>query len=468
MALVSSTEALASLPKPVASALKRAGVSQNQVGIYVKEIGKRLPPLISLNAGKPMNPASVMKLLTTFTALNLLGPNHTWQTTFLANVPVSEYGDLMGNLYLRGGGDPFFLLENFWLLLAQLRSAGVKTIHGDLVIDRQLYDVLASDADAFFENGVRPYEVEPSALTLGFGVLRFLLTAQHNKVQVSLSPNLSNIQVVNRLRPAGGSCTGLNDRIQFKARPQISGSYQVILSGTYPNSCEKRFWYISSIPNIDFIRSVFETIWSDLGGQLTGIVRAGQTPLDATELTTVVSQPLSDIIKLTNKYSNNVMARLLLLNIGLEGSRQGDRGVSLPAFVTEQDGANQLKKYLIKQGLSMPELKIENGSGLSNTSRVSPESVGRLLEKAWMGPWQAEFSASLPIAGLDGTMSSRLKQSSQIRVKTGTLSSVKSIAGYVSTRSGKTYSVVFIANGVGAERTISAQDLLLNWVRALP
>jgi D-alanyl-D-alanine carboxypeptidase/D-alanyl-D-alanine-endopeptidase (penicillin-binding protein 4) len=139
--------ASAQLPAPVAGALKAAGIPASAVSLHVQEVGGGAVRA-SHNAGAAMNPASVMKLLTTYAALELLGPAHVWKTEAWVLVPPDENGIVAGDLYLRGSGDPKLNFEQFWLLLRQLRARGVRDVRGDLVLDRTLFDLPEHDPSA--------------------------------------------------------------------------------------------------------------------------------------------------------------------------------------------------------------------------------------------------------------------------------------------------------------------------------
>ena len=143
-ALVANTQ---SLPPSVLEALKKANVPLDSVAVIVKDVNAR-DALISLNADKPMNPASVMKLFTTYAGLELLGPGYTWKTEVYAGGEIRN-GTLYGDFILKGGGDPKLTVERFWLLLKQLRERGLQTVRGDLVLDRSLFEPIAYEPAKF-------------------------------------------------------------------------------------------------------------------------------------------------------------------------------------------------------------------------------------------------------------------------------------------------------------------------------
>ena len=159
-----------------------------------------------------------------------------------------------------------------------------------------------------------------------------------------------------------------------------------------------------------------------------------------------------------NKFSNNVMARQLYLTIAADQA-------GVPASTA--NGQRAIKAWLARKGIDVPELVIENGSGLSRIERISAQSLTTLLVAAFRSPVMPELVASLPLIAVDGTMRRRMKSESiagQAHIKTGSLSDVRAIAGYVLDRNGRRYAVSMIVNHANAQQSQAAQDALLNWV----
>jgi D-alanyl-D-alanine carboxypeptidase/D-alanyl-D-alanine-endopeptidase (penicillin-binding protein 4) len=168
------------------------------------------------------------------------------------------------------------------------------------------------------------------------------------------------------------------------------------------------------------------------------------------------SPPLALVVRDINKFSNNVMTRQLLLTLGAEDSGQPG---------STELGATALRRVLAARGLPMPELVIDNGSGLSRSERIAPANLAALLVDAWRSPLMPEFVASLPIMGVDGTTRARRAAVAASHIKTGQLADVRAIAGYVHADSGRRYAVVAIVNDAAAGRAQRAHDLLLDWVK---
>lgn len=439
------------LPPAVSSALEQAHVPLASVGIVVQEVGSKTA-LISLNPDKPMNPASVMKVLTTYAALDLLGPAYAWKTEAWLNGPLDASGVLHGDLILKGYGDPNLTLEQFWLWLRELRNRGLREIQGDLVLDRSAFDLPPFDPGAFDNDPMRPYNAGPDALAINGSVLTFKLVPKGDAVQLLPEPALDGISVENHLRPAKDmACGEWDDRIRADFTER-----RLTLSGPYPEACGEKNYYLSPLPARDYTYALFRSLWQELGGTLKGRLRDGFVPADATLLSCRTSAPLAEMVRTTNKFSNNLMARQIFLGLS---AAQG-RGSIARSLAVVHD-------WLRAKGEDFPELRLENGAGLSRTERISPRHLARLLQWANGSSLQPEFEASLPIAGVDGTLRKRYRDhqvAGHAHLKSGTLNEASAIAGFVHADTGRQWIVVFIANQVNAAAAIPAQVALVNWL----
>ncbi|HEY4997817.1 MAG TPA: D-alanyl-D-alanine carboxypeptidase, partial [Usitatibacter sp.] len=227
-------------------------------------------------------------------------------------------------------------------------------------------------------------------------------------------------------------------------------------SGQYPADCGEKTWALALFDGPRFTESVLRWIWSEAGGVLRGRVRAGPTPADATLFHRYDSQPLANLVRDMNKFSNNVMARHLFLALSAERGAPGEARAS-EAVVRE---------WLSAKDIDATGLAIENGSGLSRDDRISAALLAALLRSAWMSPVMPELASSLPIFATDGTLKSRqgAGAAGQAHLKGGTLNGVQSIAGYESDRSGRRWIVVMILNHPNANAAQPAIDALVEWV----
>ncbi|WP_291854585.1 D-alanyl-D-alanine carboxypeptidase/D-alanyl-D-alanine-endopeptidase [Accumulibacter sp.] len=440
----------AELPATVAHALEEAGIAPRSVGMVVQAIDGG-PALLSHNARQALNPASTMKLLTTYAALELLGPAHTWNTEALVDSPPAD-GRLAGNLYLRGSGDPKLGLEQFWLLLRQIRARGVSEINGDLILDRSAFALPAHDPGEFDKQPLRPYNAGPDALLVNLKSIRLTLQPDPagKAVKVFAETPSDGLRIANRLNLGREACGDWREQI----RTTVAGQ-TIELSGSFPATCGEKALHLAPWPADNQVESLFRALWRELGGSLRGGVRQGRTPAGAGLLAIQESPALGEVVREINKYSNNVMARQLFLSLDVER----------PA--TAEGARRQIAGWLQAKNLAMPELVVDNGSGLSRSERISAESLAQLLRAAWQSPVMPELMASLPLAGMDGTLRKRLNGgavSGRAHVKTGYLEGVRAIAGYVLDNSGKRWIVVCLINDPKARLGKPAIDALLLWV----
>jgi D-alanyl-D-alanine carboxypeptidase/D-alanyl-D-alanine-endopeptidase (penicillin-binding protein 4) len=452
---LSALLARAELPPAVVQALAAAQIPATSVAVVVQPVDAAQPLLIH-NANQSMNPASVMKLLTTYAALDLLGPAYTWQTTVWSDATVVD-GTLAGNLYLKGSGDPRFAIEHLWALLRQLRVRGIDRISGDIVLDGSAFAAIDFDPAAFDNKPMRPYNVGPNALLINFQALRFTLQPADGQARVLLETPSDGLRLDNRLRLVGGPCTSdWKDRISLRLQPERDGQ-RLEIAGTYASLCGERPLNLAPLPPATQAAGLIRALWRELGGGLRGQVREGRLPAIATPLARHDSAPLAEIIRDINKFSNNVMARQLFLTLGASDSEAASGDLA----------GRRLADWLLRRRLHFPELVVDNGSGLSRRERISAASMNSLLLDAWKNPLMPEFVSSLPLAGIDGTMKKRLNggaPAGRAHIKTGTLEGVKTAAGYALDGSGRRYALTIFINDPQAGAGNAAIDALLTWV----
>jgi D-alanyl-D-alanine carboxypeptidase/D-alanyl-D-alanine-endopeptidase (penicillin-binding protein 4) len=442
----------AQLPKPALQALRPAGIPESSVSAWVQELGAG-KPTVALHGEAAVNPASVMKLVTTYAALELLGPAYRWKTEAYVD------GE---QLFLRGYGDPKLNYESFWMLLRQLRGRGLKDLRGDIVLDRSFFGPAQY---APFDNDVfRPYNVTPDALLVNFKSLRFTFVPETDKgVRVFAEPALPGMELVNSLRLADGSCPDGNRAF----REMIQASFQsqpprASFSGVYPAGCGERELNVALHRPLDYIGAMIRQLWTEMGGSWSGAVRDGSVPPNARLVYVHESEPLAEIVRDINKFSNNVMARQLYLTLGAELGGPPARA---------EEASRAIREWLRGKKIAAPELTFENGSGLSRVERISAQHLAQLLQAAWFSPVMPEFVSSLPVVAADGTMRKRLRGEAiagNAHIKTGLLSDARAIAGYVLDRRGHRHVVVMIVNHPRAPQADAAMDALLEWVYDSP
>ena len=451
-------QAQGTLPAPARQALAGAGIPAASVAAVVQEVGSH-QDILRTNAGAAMNPASVMKLVTTYAALELLGPAYRWNTEAYATGAMQD-GVLEGDLFLKGGGDPKLDLEAFTRLVRALRGKGLREIRGDLVLDRSRFERNGGDAARFDGDPFRPYNVQPDALLVNYKSVRFAFLAEPERaaVRIYTEPRPPALEVINALRLAEGACPE-GSAFRELLKPTFEPARQrAVFSGQYPVSCGEKHLNVALLEPNDQVAGVMRQLWSESGGAWNGSARDGLVPPGARLLHALESPPLADIVHDTNKFSNNIMARHLFLTLGAEGA-------GAPASAEKSLAA--IRGWLAAKKIAAPELVMENGSGLSRIERISAGNLAALLQAAWRSAVMPEFISSMPIAGTDGTMRRRVNGegiTGQAHIKTGLLSDVRAMAGYVLDRHGRRMVVVMIVNHANAHQAQPAMDALLRWI----
>lgn len=453
-----AAEPPAALPGVVTRLLAKFKVPADSLSLYIKE-HSAAGPLIAHEVDTPRIPASVLKVLTTYAALELLGPDYTWETHFHLDGKLSNDGTLNGNLVIQGGGDPFLVQESFWHMLHTLRLKGLKHIKGDLLIDDGLFEIEPGSPGDFDEHPYHVYNALPDATLINFRANEFHLTPRGGGVSIYADPVASNLEIRNKLHAVSGPCTGRHKPVRMFVQQTDSGAV-VEFKGDYLPACGEQTFIRSVLPNYQYVFGVFKALWESMDGTITGSYGPAIDYDDGQPFYVVKSRPLSEIITYINKFSNNVMTRQLLLTLGREIN--GGQG-------TKQSGAAAISEWLTRIGVPTEGLVVDNGSGLSRTTRITARTLGLLLEHAYEGPYQPEFFSSLPLAGVDGTMRKRLRGRvvpGDIRMKTGIIDNVRSMAGYVKTKNKNEYFVVSLQNYPGIQSTTGTiiQDALLKWL----
>lgn len=469
-ASVSAQTPVSVLPESVSSLLKQSGIPESAVGVYVRETGTSAP-LLSINAHAGMNPASVMKLVTTFAALELLGPAYTWKTEVYTEGTL-EGDRLQGNLLMKGYGDPKLNLENFWLLARRLRQTGLREITGDLVLDNSYFDLPASNPAGFDGKPYRAYNIPPEALLVNYRTTSFRLiphpAGKTVRIIADPLPELVNLQ--NNLKLTQHACNEWRDALSTDIQPGKTEASQpdVVFNGQYSIHCGEKQLLLGLHNSPAYTFLLFRQLWSQHGGVIHGKVRTGVIPEGKSLLETWWSPPLAEIVRDINKFSNNIAARQLYLATGVAGIEKPGLDTA-PATLEKSHAA--VRQWLVSKQLDFPELVIENGSGLSRKERISPQHMGELLLTAWHSRVMPEFISSMPVTATDGTMKKRMNHSDvagQAHIKTGLLEGVKTMAGYVLGKSGKRMVVVFLVNHPKAGNAQPAMDTLLQWVYEQP
>jgi D-alanyl-D-alanine carboxypeptidase/D-alanyl-D-alanine-endopeptidase (penicillin-binding protein 4) len=441
------------LPEPVLTALSRAKVPADAVALLVMEADGGNAPRLSHRAGQPMNPASVMKLVTTVAALDLLGPAYTWRTPVWVAGPVVD-GVLKGNVIIQGQGDPKLVLEKIWLLLRRLQGLGIHTIGGDIVLDNSMFALPAADTAEFDGEPLRPYNTTPEALLVNYKsvVMTFAPDPLANQARVQFDPPLWGVhwQTSVQLSPAKAGSQGACNDYRASLKADFSDPLSIRFDGSYAASCGEKVWPVAYADPASYNARAIEGLWRSMGGQLTGTVHLGAAPQEPATFE-LLSPPLAEVIRDINKFSNNVMAQQVFLTLGL------------PAPATPESARQALRQWWQRRISAIDVPTIDNGSGLSRHNRISAQQLGQLLQVAYAAPTMPELMSSLPLVGVDGTLKRSLAGHASAHLKTGSLKDVTALAGYVHAASGKRYVLVAMVNHPNAAAVRPALDALIDW-----
>jgi serine-type D-Ala-D-Ala carboxypeptidase/endopeptidase (penicillin-binding protein 4) len=465
------------LPPKVAEILKRVQIGRKDIALHAQAIDAS-EPLLSINAQEPFVLASTAKLITTLSALELLGPTFRWQTSAHLGTPLRK-GRIDGDLTLVGGGDPLLNDQQLLSWFGKMQKRGLREIGGDIVIDRQAFRLTAKDfANTPKPSWDNPHHANPDAFLLNEGQFDVLLRNGARGLEVSLRPELPAIKLDVQIQVSSLACADRKKPISADWRADDSS---IVLSGEWSKDCNPHSVAIAPWSNAELSAQTVAMLWRKAGGVLEGsvvehvnnvpsnnvppkevtparIMRTSVRPVSRKAWMVFESAPLLEVIRPINKWSNNVVSRQLFLSLSAE----------FPKRVASSESAQQsLVNWLATRGLNTTEMKLENGSGLSREERGQALVLARLLIEAWSSPIGRSLLDSMSIVGVDGTMAGRLKSSpvaGHAFIKTGSLNAVRAVAGFVRSKSGKNYAVVANINHEDAHLALPAIDAFIEWV----
>lgn len=466
LAAAASTPARATdLPPDVRSALQRARVPESALSVVVQEAGTGRT-VLSHQARQSVNPASLVKLVTTYAALDLLGPAWSWSTTVGWSGALRE-GVLEGDLFIRGSGDPKLVPERLWQGLRRLQQAGVRDIRGDLVLDRSAFAPAEGSPADFDGDASRPYNVQPDALLINFHAITWTITPDTARGVARLVAETDPLGTPARSVPlTPGPCedwrSGLKAVVGMGGAGAAGTDGAVRFTGSYPTACGEQTWPMADPDPAGHGARLIATLWKDLGGTLSGRVRDGRWPTGLRAQQEWRSPPLAEAVRDINKFSNNVMAQQLFLTLAAQ---------RLPGQPATPEAARETLRRWVAERIgdgAAGELVLDNGSGLSRHTRLTAQWLAHLLQHAWSSPVMPELMASLPVNGLDGTMRRSRAPAGRAHLKTGSLRDVAGLAGYVLDDTGRRRVLVAVIQHPNANAARPALDALVQWALKAP
>ncbi|MBD3789042.1 MAG: D-alanyl-D-alanine carboxypeptidase/D-alanyl-D-alanine-endopeptidase [Campylobacterales bacterium] len=443
----------AALPAQIQAQLNKSGISKNEVAVYIKEVGGR--EIATFNATKTMVPASVMKVLTTYSSVLTLGFDYRWPTQFYTSGTLQN-GVLKGDLVVRAFGDPSLGSEDLDDIVNQIRNSGIREIRGNIIIDRSYFKVGNKDTSGFDENLYSPYNAMPDAMMFEERVSTICVAPKENRVS---QKNVDySYKIVNKLQRVNTPCQGRYSWPYVRVYRNEAVPL-VLLQGKISSRCgERRICQVLTKPYKSFYYALKDALSRD-GVKVHGGLKLAKVPRDANILFVHYSEPLEKIVSKTAKESDNLYARHLMLLLGAKmygAPATLDKGRSAIINILRSKG-------VIRNGV----VKVDNGCGLSHISKLNAKILGDVLDDAY-ARYGERWMNTLSIGGVDGTIKARFRGTTADRhswMKTGTLKRVKNIAGYVRNRAGKLYNVVILVNSnKGNWRAVQFQNEVIKWL----
>ena len=434
--------------------LNRSELSKTNYTLYIKNISKR-NKVFSYNEQKAFNPASLMKLVTTYTGLQILGPQFQWKTEVLYKGALKNK-HLYGDLIIKGYGDATLTYSDLSEVIEKVQQKGIQHIHGNIIIEESFFGELQNQ-DFIDDKKYRAYNVNPKSFVVNQNTINFNFSIENEKINIQTFPELQILKVINHLKFTDQSCNGWKDNLGYEVETKLNVT-EITFNGRYDKTCESKDIDLSVLSANRLSNGLFEKLWKIHGGSIEGEFKnTYQNTTDALKFYEHLSRPLSLVVRDINKYSQNLLARNLLLTMLAENNGNP---------ITENEAGRFAKESLMKEKMKLDSLEIDNGAGLSRKAKVSAEDLGFLLERAYDSLYMPEFVASLPNLGIDGTLKSRGKKLSVAKhayLKTGSIQNVSAIAGYIFDKNNDVKVFVFIANDPKANESSKIQDELIEW-----
>ncbi len=441
----------AALRRAITPIVERPGVAAALWGIEVRGL-KSGRCLFSLNSARAFRPASTLKLVITAAALDAFGPAARPRTTVETAARLDAFGRVLGDVYLVGGGDanlsarftPGRPTAAFEEMADALVAAGVRRIEGRLVGQHGAFTGEGRGGDWTWEDLAWGYGAAVSALSFNDGVAAVhLLPGERvsDPARLELDPRTPLLVVTSTV--ATGAA-GVAPEVRLERPP---GSNKVRLSGVLPLGGTWSGEVAVEDP-ARFAATAFAAVLESRGVEITGGVDVSPTPLPPGTRVLAAHEgvPLAEEIRVVNKQSQNLHAETLLRLLGLRSSGEG----------SVEKGREAVLAFLKRLGVPAGGWQLTDGCGLARTDLVTPRGMAALLVAMDRHPQAAAFRDSLPVAGRDGTLATRLRGTpaeGRVQAKTGSLSLVSALAGYATARDGDGLAfVVLVDNHAGGSR----------------
>lgn len=434
-------------PSKLETKIGKSGIPREELSLYVAREGVKPETVLEINADTLKIPASITKIATASAVLSEFPPGHKFKTSLWIDGLVKS-GTLKGHVYLKGGGDPSFVSENMWYLVNAFLRSGIRRIDGDIVVDDSLFDKIRFDDSREDARVDRAYDAPVGAMSFNWNSINIFVrpSAPGESAHVVLDPENDYTVLVNKAKTSRGNGVAIDvKKVAGKENETLTVGGQIGSSRAetviFKNITQPDLWAGHNLRSFLGQRMI----------SVTGKVRTGVTPTSATLAAESESKPVELTVLDMNKFSNNFVAEMLTKNLAAKAST--------PATLAA--GVEKIRMHLTSLGLKKDEFALVNPSGLTRENRFSARSMWKVLHHLRADfRVQPDFFASLPIAGVDGTLKRRMKGTAAerwVRAKTGLLTGVTALAGYAGTEDGDVYSFVFIHNGRRDESKVRAQ-----------
>ena len=436
------SEAVQRLQAKIETMLNDPSLVSSNVGMKVVSL-KTGEVLYEQGAEKLYHPASTMKLITAATALVKLGPNYRFHTTLYTD-PVE---DNLGNIYLKGGGDPLFNSNDLEKMVERLVEVDTKALQGDIVVDETYFDAIRRGKGWMWDDGpIGGYYPHLSALTINRNGVQLRISPGSkvdDPVRVHLDPPTQYMKIVNHATTVGVS---ERTRLTIKREDGSTEANVLMIDGVMTIGQAEMNRRVDVLDPALYCGTLLREMLAERGVTLYGTVRYGEVPEEAVEISQHISPPLSRILREMNKPSDNLIAELLLKTIGAE--LRGAPG-------TAEKGLGAIGNLLGIIGMDRRYYTFADGSGVSRYNLVTAALLTDLLVYMFHDfAVMPEYLASLPVGGVDGTLTRRMRGMSAegvLRAKTGTLRGLTALAGYTVTADGETVAFsIIVSNYLGS------------------
>jgi len=442
----------ADIPAPLLQKIDTISIPKSSLSIYVRDVESK-EPLATLNELTSRTPASVEKVLTTYSALMEFGETYRWESRFYYEGEIRD-GILNGHLIVRSSGDPTLQTSDIDTIVNQLKSFGITKITGNIIVDRTLFDVPLTNTSRFDENTYDAYNAMPDAMMFNERVVKLKVLPQvDGRVDIVQDFADKSFQISNNAKANNEPCDVKNSYLNININDY--GEYRSIdFGGNLSSNCgSKTIIKVLSEPYKSFFHAL-EDSFSKNGVEFKGLLEV-KTPTSAKYLFSHYSKPLIEILADTNKPSNNLLARQIFLTLGTKKFTQRS---------TLESSREVLTSILLNRGLAEGELFVDNGSGLSRESILSAKTLANVLHD---GANSKAWRETLSVAGIDGTLKKRFSTSvakSKAWMKSGTIKNVTNLAGYVESKNGKLYEVVVLCNDSQTSKGKEVANSVVEWV----